>query len=146
MKCAALTLIIVGALLTLGGTGVVVGMALRDRHRLKTRIADGMDAIAQWMQDIRTHDQGSEDPDPGYDMNASAQRVNEDFEGNFETAVGRKPGMLADGEPIPDTMLLPEVIALHIVAAQIRELGLPAVLVFVGILASTVGSVLSLFA
>lgn len=157
-----LTVTLTGAVLTLTATGVLARRAVRSRRDLRSRIAAGRAAAAATVArsenqrverttasmaarqpDVLTEDGAPQvrmTPDVGRE---SADRIEENarFEKEFKEGVGRPMSeyTFADG------MLVPELIALMITEDQIDELKLPAVLVALGVLTSTVGSVLSLW-
>jgi hypothetical protein len=119
-----LALYLGGAALALSATALLAVRAVRSRNSLHRRIAAGRAAAER--QRTRA------DADPSAD-------TWDQFHAEFAEAVER-PWI-----SYTDTFLTPELTELAITEDQIRELKRPAALIAVGVIASTAGSVLSLF-
>jgi hypothetical protein len=150
-----LTVTLAGALLTLAATAVLARRAVRARRDLRARIAAGKAASDEHLatllrvgeeeraaQALRLSGVFTTDAPPAEDrLSERRLAAQATFEAEFLAGVGRPS---TDAKYI-DNLLMPELIELAITEDQIDELTLPAALVALGVLTSTVGSVLSLF-
>ncbi|MCL3818397.1 hypothetical protein [Aeromicrobium wangtongii] len=151
----ALSLTVAGMLLTLAATAVVAKRALRDRSQWESKVETGK-SIAQERE--RAHGRLAAElahvaqarrfaQQPSLHLNRPLDEsdkgaINRKYDAKFEAAVGRKPSSFT----YADQLVLPELMALAITREQIAELKWPAALVAAGVIISTAGSIVSLWA